>query len=85
MAAALCGGCHLLAPSPQLSPSRLRLPPLCPLQFQPSEQLDVASLPFACKWILSKLNAAVSGRDVYVGCGREANVGCVLRTGTLHL
>ncbi|PRW56769.1 valine--tRNA ligase isoform A [Chlorella sorokiniana] len=28
--------------------------------FQPSEQLDAASLPFACKWILSKLNAAVA-------------------------
>ena len=28
-------------------------------QFQPSERLDPAALPFACRWVLSKLNAAV--------------------------
>jgi isoleucyl-tRNA synthetase len=30
------------------------------LQFQPSESLDVASFPFASRWILSKLNGAVA-------------------------
>lgn len=29
-------------------------------EFQPSETLDVASFPFASRWILSKLNAAVA-------------------------
>ncbi|KAL4444290.1 hypothetical protein ABPG75_012027 [Micractinium tetrahymenae] len=29
-------------------------------EFQPSEQLDVAGFPFACKWVLSKLNGAVA-------------------------
>jgi valyl-tRNA synthetase len=33
---------------------------LCDPQFQPSETLDVASFPFASRWILSKLNAAVA-------------------------
>lgn len=29
--------------------------------FQPSASLDVPSLPFACRWVLSRLNGAVAG------------------------
>lgn len=64
--------------------------PCCP-QFQPSEQLDVASLPFASKWILSKLNGAVSvfAGTVTATCSAAAcwrclsaatGGGCTLRT-----
>ena len=53
-----------LWPGPALpSPARPCPPPPCPalcLQFQPSEQLDAASFPFACKWVLSRLNGAVA-------------------------
>jgi valyl-tRNA synthetase len=46
------------------------VPPFSPpLQFQPAETLVVSSLPFPCRWILSRLSAAsaavVKGMHVY--------------------